>query len=163
MKKALIGATAATLLAACASTQQAAPAADTTAKAAPVTQTTTTHSTAPTVAAVTRPTEHSVYFDFDNYGVKSQYDSTLAAHSKFAGQSAATHVRIEGNADERGSREYNLALGQKRAEAVKQVLVVDGLADKQIEVTSNGKEKPVAQGHDEAAWSQNRRADIVYP
>jgi peptidoglycan-associated lipoprotein len=71
-------------------------------------------------------------------------------------------VRIEGNCDERGSREYNLALGQRRAEAVKKIMTVLGVSDGRIETISFGEEKPVAMGHDEAAWAKNRRADIKY-
>jgi peptidoglycan-associated lipoprotein len=79
-----------------------------------------------------------------------------------AGQSGLA-IRVEGNADERGGREYNLALGQKRAEAVVRALKVYGVTDKQAEPVSFGKEKPKAQGHDEAAWAENRRVDLVYP
>ena len=72
-------------------------------------------------------------------------------------------VRIEGNTDERGGAEYNLALGQRRADAVARALRIFGVRDSQMETVSWGKEKPVAQGHDEASWAQNRRADVVYP
>ena len=78
------------------------------------------------------------------------------------GDKRDTRVRIEGNADERGSREYNLALGQRRAESVKKMMSVLGVPDARIETTSYGEEKPMSQGHDEQAWSQNRRADIKY-
>jgi peptidoglycan-associated lipoprotein len=102
----------------------------------------------------------SVYFDFDSNSVKDEYRGLIQAHSKFLADNRDKKVRIEGNCDERGSREYNLALGQRRAEAVKKVMTVLGVADGRIETISYGEEKPVAMGHDEAAWAQNRRADI---
>ncbi len=104
----------------------------------------------------------SVYFEFDSNSVKDEYRGMIQAHSKFLSDNRDKKVRIEGNCDERGSREYNLALGQRRAEAVKKVMTVLGVADGRIETTSYGEEKPVAMGHDEAAWAQNRRADIKY-
>lgn len=107
--------------------------------------------------------ERSVYFDFNNYTVKPAYMTALSAHGKFLGSTPSMKVRVEGNSDDRGSSEYNLALGQRRAEAVKKMLLVQGAKESQIEAVSYGKEKPRASGDDEAAWAQNRRADIVYP
>ncbi|MDR3100829.1 MAG: peptidoglycan-associated lipoprotein Pal [Paraburkholderia sp.] len=106
--------------------------------------------------------KRSVYFDFDSYSVKDDYQSLLQAHAQYLKTHPQRHVLIQGNTDERGSSEYNLALGQKRAEAVRRVLALDGVGDSQMEAVSLGKEKPVALGHDEASWSQNRRADLVY-
>lgn len=106
--------------------------------------------------------KRSVYFDFDSYSVKDDYQSLLQAHAQYLKTHPQRHVLIQGNTDERGSSEYNLALGQKRAEAVRRVLALDGVSDSQMEAVSLGKEKPVALGHDEASWSQNRRADLVY-
>ncbi|HKT99774.1 MAG TPA: peptidoglycan-associated lipoprotein Pal, partial [Paraburkholderia sp.] len=106
--------------------------------------------------------KRSVYFDFDSYTVKDDYQSLLQAHAQYLKTHPQRHVLIQGNTDERGSSEYNLALGQKRAEAVRRVLALDGVGDSQMEAVSLGKEKPVALGHDEASWSQNRRADLVY-
>ena len=106
--------------------------------------------------------ERSVYFDFDNYTVKPAFANALGAHGKFLATSPVT-IHVEGNSDERGGSEYNLALGQKRAEAVKKALVANGAKEAQVEAVSFGKEKPLASGHDEAAWAKNRRADIVYP
>ena len=106
--------------------------------------------------------KRSVYFDYDNYAVKAEYQSLIAAHAKYLVEHPNTSITIQGNADERGSREYNLALGQKRASAVKMALSIRGVPDKQIETISYGNEKPKATGHDESAWSQNRRSDIVY-
>jgi peptidoglycan-associated lipoprotein len=106
--------------------------------------------------------KRSVYFDYDSNAVKDEYRGVVQAHSRYLGDRRDTSIRIEGNADERGSREYNLALGQRRAEAVKKVMTVLGVSDGRIETTSYGEEKPAAMGHDEQAWAQNRRADIKY-
>lgn len=106
--------------------------------------------------------KRSVYFDFDSYSVSDQYQGLLAQHAGYLKSHPARHILIQGNTDERGTSEYNLALGQKRAEAVRRALSLLGVADSQVEAVSLGKEKPVALGHDEAAWAQNRRADIVY-
>jgi peptidoglycan-associated lipoprotein len=107
--------------------------------------------------------KRSVYFDFDSNSVKDEYRGLVQAHSRYmTSDKRDSRIRIEGNCDERGSREYNLALGQRRAEAVKQVMTVLGVNSGRIETTSYGEEKPVAPGHDEQAWAQNRRADIKY-
>jgi len=106
--------------------------------------------------------KRSVYFDFDSYSVKDDYQSMLKAHAQYLQSHPQQHILIQGNTDERGTSEYNLALGQKRAQAVKQSLETMGVPDSQMEAVSLGKEKPMAQGHDEASWAQNRRADIVY-
>ena len=106
--------------------------------------------------------KRSVYFDFDSNLIKEEYNPLVQAHSRYMTDRRDARARIEGNCDERGSREYNLALGQRRAEAVKKVMTVLGVSDGRIETTSYGEEKPVAPGHDEASWAQNRRADIKY-
>ena len=106
--------------------------------------------------------KRSVYFDYDSNAVKDEYRNLVQAHARYMGDKKSAHVRIEGNCDERGSREYNLALGQRRAEAVKRMMTVQGAPDANIETVSYGEEKPVAQGHDEQSWAQNRRADIKY-
>lgn len=106
--------------------------------------------------------KRSVFFDFDSFVVKPEFQSLVEAHGKYLTSNKERKIVIEGNADERGSREYNLALGQKRADAVKSRLRLLGVADAQVETVSFGEEKPRANGHDESAWSQNRRADIVY-
>src|SRR4051812_37309654 len=106
--------------------------------------------------------KRSVYFEYDSNSVKDEYRNMVQAHARYLNDKKTTHVRIEGNCDERGSREYNLALGQRRAEAVKRVMTVLGAPDASIETVSYGEEKPVASGHDENAWAQNRRADIKY-
>ncbi len=103
-----------------------------------------------------------VYFDYDSYAVKPEFQSLLESHARFLKANGARHVVVEGHTDERGGREYNLALGQRRAEAVRRALGLLGINDNQIEAVSFGKEKPATQGSDEAAWAQNRRAEIAY-
>ncbi len=105
----------------------------------------------------------SVYFDFDAAALKPEFSNLVERHGKFLLANPKVAVKIEGNADERGSSEYNLALGQKRAEAVRQSLKLYGVKETQLEAISWGSEKPKAQGHDESAWAQNRRADVQYP
>lgn len=107
--------------------------------------------------------KRNIYFDFDTYEVKSEYRVLIEAHARYLADYSSVRIRLEGNADDRGSREYNLALGQKRAAAVKSVMHVLGVPDNRIETVSYGEEKPKAMGHDEASWAENRRADIVYP
>lgn len=104
----------------------------------------------------------SVFFDFDEFVIKPEFMPTVEAHARFLVANKTRRIVIEGNADERGSREYNLALGQKRADAAKTRLTLLGVADSQIETVSFGEERPRATGSDETAWAQNRRADIVY-
>jgi peptidoglycan-associated lipoprotein len=104
----------------------------------------------------------SVYFDFDVYTIKAQFTGMVEQNAKFLKAHPELALRLEGNADERGGREYNLALGQKRAEAVKRALQTQGVNAAQVEAVSFGKEKPKAEGDTEAAWAENRRADIVY-
>jgi len=106
--------------------------------------------------------KRSVYFDFDSNSVKDEYRGLIQAHSRYLNDHRDSRIRIEGNCDERGSREYNLALGQRRAEAVKKIMTVLGVNDGRIETVSYGEEKPKSQGHDEQAWAENRRADIRY-
>ncbi|MBP5985765.1 MAG: peptidoglycan-associated lipoprotein Pal [Azonexus sp.] len=106
--------------------------------------------------------QRSIYFDLDKYDVKDEYKDLVAAHAKYLAANKGFKVLLQGNTDERGSREYNLALGQKRAEAVKRSLSLLGVKEDQIESVSLGEEKPKNAGHDESAWSENRRADILY-
>lgn len=106
--------------------------------------------------------KRSVYFDYDSYSIKEEYQGIVQAHAKNLNINKSQKIVIEGNADERGSREYNLALGQKRAEAVRKALSALGVSENQVEAISYGEEKPKAQGNDEAAFAENRRADIVY-
>jgi len=106
--------------------------------------------------------KRSVYFDYDSYIVKEDFKPLLSAHAKYLVAHKDRKILIQGNTDERGGSEYNLALGQKRAEAVRKSLSLLGVQESQIEAVSLGKEKPKATGSDEAAWAENRRADIVY-
>jgi peptidoglycan-associated lipoprotein len=105
---------------------------------------------------------HVVYFDFDKYIVKPEYQGVIESNANFLKAGKARHAVIEGNTDDVGSAEYNLALGQKRAEAVRRALDLLGVNDSQLEAISYGKEKPVALGTDEASRAQNRRAEIKY-
>ncbi len=106
--------------------------------------------------------KRSVYFDFDSYVVKDEFKPVIEAHSQYLIKNSNRKIVIQGNTDERGGSEYNLALGQKRAEAVRRALNLLGVPDAQIEAVSFGKEKPKATGSNEAAWAENRRADIAY-
>jgi len=108
-------------------------------------------------------TGRSVYFDFDMALVKPEYSGLVERHGKYLMSNPKVAIKIEGNTDERGSAEYNLALGQRRAEAVRQALKIYGVKDTQMEAISWGSEKPKSAGHDESAWAQNRRADLQYP
>lgn len=103
----------------------------------------------------------SVYFDFDSFNIKSQYQPNIKAFADYLKVDTAARLVVEGNADERGTTEYNLALGQKRAEAVRKALGSVGIPANRIEAVSNGEEKPRAKNHDEASWTENRRADMV--
>jgi peptidoglycan-associated lipoprotein len=103
-----------------------------------------------------------IYFDFDSYVVKDEYRGIVEVHAKALAADRKKHLAIEGHTDERGGREYNLALGQKRAEAVAKSLTLLGATDAQVEAVSFGKERPAAPGSDEAAWAKNRRAELNY-
>jgi peptidoglycan-associated lipoprotein len=103
-----------------------------------------------------------IYFDFDSYVVKPEFQSVIEAQARYVRADKGRKMAVEGHTDERGGREYNLALGQKRAEAVRQALGLLGVADAQIEAVSFGKEKPAVEGGDEGAMAKNRRAEIVY-
>lgn len=103
-----------------------------------------------------------VYFDYDSYTIKPEFQALIDGHARFLKANAQRRISIEGHTDERGGREYNLALGQKRSEAVRRSLTLLGVNDAQIEAVSFGKEKPAAQGTGEDVWAQNRRAEIVY-
>jgi peptidoglycan-associated lipoprotein len=106
--------------------------------------------------------KRSVYFDYDSYVVKDEYKALLDHHAKFLAKNDQMKMLIQGNADERGSREYNLALGQKRAEAVKKALQLLGAKEAQLESVSLGEEKPACMEATEACWAQNRRGDMLY-
>lgn len=106
--------------------------------------------------------KRSVYFDFDVFTIKPQFNAVIEQHAAYLKAHPELQVRLEGNADERGGREYNLSLGQKRSESVKRALTTLGAGAGQQEAVSFGEEKPKATGHDEASWAENRRVDIVY-
>lgn len=106
--------------------------------------------------------KRSIYFDFDSFTIKDDFRGVVEAHAKYLVANKARKVVVQGNTDERGGREYNLALGQKRAEAVRRSLTSLGVADAQIEAVSFGEEKPKATGSDESAFAENRRADLAY-
>lgn len=106
--------------------------------------------------------ERSIYFDFDRYSVDPQYRPVVETHSGYLRDHPEQNILIEGNTDARGGSEYNLALGHRRAEAVRRSMTLMGVNDGQIETISFGKEKPRATGHTEADYAENRRADIVY-
>jgi peptidoglycan-associated lipoprotein len=113
---------------------------------------------APPAAAA--PSQRIVYFDFDSFVIRDEFKPMLDGHAKALAAGRGKRIVIEGHADERGSREYNLALGQKRAEAVLRSLALLGVQDAQMEAVSFGEERPSDAGHDEAAWAKNRRAEL---
>ena len=176
-KTCVVVALVAAALAACSS----APVSPTSTQPADVTPRTTTagpsaSTAAPTssqVATVTVPAyldpanpisrERSVYFDFDDFTLKSEYAGLIRLQGSYLVSRPSLLIKIEGNSDERGSPEYNLALGQRRAEAVVKALEIYGVRPAQLEAVSWGEERPLMAGHDEAAWARNRRADLVYP
>jgi peptidoglycan-associated lipoprotein len=103
-----------------------------------------------------------VYFDLDKDTVRSEFVPIVQAHAKFLVENRDRKIRLEGHADERGSREYNMALGQRRAEAVRRAVGALGVGNERAETISFGEDKPRATGSDEASWAQNRRVEIVY-
>jgi peptidoglycan-associated lipoprotein len=104
----------------------------------------------------------TIYFDFDSSEVKSDYNGLITAHARYLAANPSTRVRLEGNTDERGSREYNIGLGERRAQSVRRALTLQGVAESQITTVSYGEERPAVTGHTEEAWARNRRVDIVY-
>ena len=107
-------------------------------------------------------TQRSVYFDLNSADIKGEYDPALRAHARYLADNPKARVRIEGNADERGSADYNRRLGLKRADNVRAALLAQGAGGKQVTIKSLGEARPKVVGHDEASWSENRRADVVY-
>ena len=118
----------------------------------------------PSAGSTTGPagTGRLVYFDYDSFVIKPEFQAVIEAHARFLKANAGRKIAIEGHTDERGGREYNLALGQKRAEAVRRALGLLGVTDSQMEAVSFGKEKPANTASTEAAFAENRRAEIVY-
>lgn len=103
-----------------------------------------------------------IYFDFDSSEIKSEGTEVVAAHAKYLASHSSARVRLEGNTDDRGSREYNIGLGERRAQAVRRALLLQGATEAQLSTVSYGAERPAAVGNDEAAWAKNRRVEIVY-
>ena len=106
--------------------------------------------------------KRSVYFDYDQFTIKDEFRAMIDAHAKYLRANRNARAIIQGNSDERGTREYNIALGQSRADAVKKLMMLLGASEAQIETVSFGKEKPRREGHDETSWAENRRADVVH-
>lgn len=103
-----------------------------------------------------------IYFQYDSYDVLPEYVSVVNAHANYLASHSGRAVTLEGHADERGSSEYNIALGEQRARAVAKLMTLQGVAEEQIQIVSFGEEKPVNSGHDESSWQQNRRVEITY-
>ena len=106
--------------------------------------------------------KRTIYFEYDSSEIQGQYRSVIEAHALYLAANPGVVLSLEGHADERGSREYNLALGERRAQAVKNQMTVLGASSAQIRTISYGEERPVDEGHDDYAWSQNRRVELVY-
>jgi peptidoglycan-associated lipoprotein len=104
----------------------------------------------------------TIYFDFDSSEVRAEYNDLITAHAHYLAANPTRRIRVEGNTDERGSREYNIGLGERRAQAVRRALMLQGVNESQITTVSYGEERPAVTGHAEEAWSRNRRANIVY-
>ena len=107
--------------------------------------------------------KRSVYYEYDRYDIQEEYVPIIEAHAKLLMAHSDLKIIVQGNCDDRGSREYNLALGQRRSDSVRRAMVLLGVNEKQVETVSFGAEKPVAFGQDEESWAKNRRSDIVYP
>ncbi|MBL8341413.1 MAG: peptidoglycan-associated lipoprotein Pal [Rubrivivax sp.] len=116
--------------------------------------------TAGAAALLAAPSQRVVYFDFDSFAIRDEYRGVIEGHARVLGRDKARRMVIEGHTDERGGREYNLALGQKRAESVLRSMTLLGATEAQLEAVSYGKERPAAAGSDEAAWAKNRRAEL---
>jgi peptidoglycan-associated lipoprotein len=106
--------------------------------------------------------KRSIYYEFDKFDVRTEYRGLVEAHAKYLRDNPSARMLIQGNADERGSREYNIGLGQRRSDGVKKMMTLLGVRENQIEAVSLGEEKPQDEGHSEAAWAKNRRSDILY-
>jgi len=113
-------------------------------------------------AAANLLAQRVVYFDFDKSAIRPDSEESLRAHAAYLASKPGAKVRLEGHADERGTREYNMALGERRAKAVVTFLTANGAGAAQLEVVSYGEERPAVDGHDEGSWAQNRRAELVY-
>jgi peptidoglycan-associated lipoprotein len=103
-----------------------------------------------------------IYFDYDSSEIRPEFVSVIAAHAHALARNASVRVRLEGHTDERGSPEYNIGLGERRAQAVRRALMLQGVTDAQVATVSYGQERPAVSGHDEAAWAKNRRVEFIY-
>ncbi|KXW58218.1 peptidoglycan-associated lipoprotein Pal [Ferrovum myxofaciens] len=171
MKKALLALAVTSVLAACSSTpteETSAPVAQKTAApvavvpAQPMAKEPVTVSLYPAKGVGGALGQRTIHYAFDKYTVTDEFMPVVDAHGDFLLSHGDAKVTLQGNCDERGSREYNLGLGQRRADSVRKILMAKGVKDSQIETVSFGKEKPVNPGHNAAAWAENRRTDIVY-
>ncbi len=108
------------------------------------------------------PGAKTVYFEFDKSEVRGDQQSLVTSHAKYLASKGKVKVRVEGHCDERGSREYNVGLGERRSQAVRRLMLFQGVADRQMESVSYGEERPADKSHNEDAWAKNRRAEIVY-
>lgn len=106
--------------------------------------------------------KHTVYFDFDKSEIKPEYADIITVHARYLTAHPNAKMRLEGNTDERGTREYNIGLGERRAQAVRRALMLQGVAESQLTTVSYGAERPAVEGDDETAWAQNRRVDMAY-
>jgi peptidoglycan-associated lipoprotein len=108
------------------------------------------------------PATRVIYFDFDSSDIKSEFTQTVAEHARYLSRNASIRVRLEGNTDERGSREYNVGLGERRAQSVRRALLLQGVAESQVTTVSYGEEKPAVAGSTEEAYAKNRRVELAY-
>jgi peptidoglycan-associated lipoprotein len=122
----------------------------------------TSASQAPDATSLDGDAPRKIHFEFNSSNLDDESRKIIETNSKYLAANSSVTVLIEGHADERGTRAYNLALGERRAKAVARILTVMGVSEKRIQVTSYGEEKPVAAGHDETSWATNRRAEIIY-
>jgi len=113
-------------------------------------------------AAVGMPAKLIVYFDFDSSNIRPEFNDLVAQHARYLARNATIRVRLEGNTDERGSREYNVGLAERRAQAVRRALLLQGVAESQVATVSYGEEKPAAAGSNEDTWAKNRRVEFAY-
>lgn len=111
-------------------------------------------------ALLAAPSQRIVYFDFDSFAIRDEFQALIEGHARVLAANRGKRMVVEGHTDERGGREYNLALGQKRAEAVVRAMTLLGASEQQLEAVSFGEERPAVQGSDESAWSRNRRAEL---
>ena len=170
MKKIVLAAIAAAFLAGCQTTPTTAPVEDKSAAGDPAAAAAAGAATSGTSTTQRDPRkdpanilyQRSIYFEFDSFAVPDKYKPIIEAHAKYLAANRNAKVALQGHADERGSREYNIALGQKRADAVKRMMTLLGAQETIVETVSFGEEKPKNSGHDEAAWTENRRVDIIY-